>query len=135
MVNIYNFLSTLNNGYLIAESRKVAKSRYFALENSPLTMAEAETGKVLMDALLLPKNWHIVERFNLNELQKILELPVNIEFFDNLITVDESFTGKQTLRSDKPFSYKRDLCGILRSQDRDQVNTDLFYKHKDHVNI
>jgi hypothetical protein len=52
MVNIYNFLSTLNNGYLIEESRKVAKSRYFALENSPLTMAEAETGKVLMDLLL-----------------------------------------------------------------------------------
>lgn len=88
-----------------------------------------------MDMLLEPKNWHIVERFNLNELKKILELPINIEFFDNLITIDESFTGKQTLKSEIPFSYKKDLCGILRRQDRDKVNNDLFHKHKNHVYI
>jgi hypothetical protein len=81
-INIYHFLATMNNGLLIKEARKKAKSRYLALEDSPLSMAEAETGKVLMDALFSVKsNRCIIERFNLKEMYKIIELPVNVDFF------------------------------------------------------
>jgi len=72
----------MNNGFLVAESRKLIKPRYFALENSPLSMCEAQTGKVMMDALTgTLTNRCIVERFNFDELCKIIELPINIQFF------------------------------------------------------
>ena len=77
-----------------------------------------------MEALLQsPKNRCIVERFNLSELNKIIELPVNVDFFDQLSVVDESFTSKHTLRQtftdwiigkEMPFSYMKDLNGLLR---------------------
>ena len=97
-INIYHFLATMNNGLLISESRKTAKSRYFALESSPLSLAEAETGKVLMEALLgSESNRCIIERFTLDELVKIINLPVNVDFFEKLTVTQTAIVGKKTL--------------------------------------
>jgi hypothetical protein len=87
-----------------------------------------------MQFLLHPSNESIVSRLTQEELEHIVDLPCNKQFFEGLSIKDPYYTEKRTLQSSSsefPFSYIKHLPEMKQSCDKDQklMMEELFVKN------
>jgi hypothetical protein len=90
-INQLHYMALQNHDKLLANRIGEGSNRYFAFQESPLQIAETQTGGPLVDYIIDGSHGDILSRLDNQELNKILDLPeeVSDKFFAG-ITQSES---------------------------------------------